>query len=73
MLEVIAVRGPGDVAIVQTATTQVGARPRAVVPVTGAPYLPTAKFDPPAVATAGGRPTAEPGSFEILVVTPAAP
>ena len=71
VLEVIAVRGPGDVAIVQTATTQVGARTGAVDPVTGALYLPTAKFDPP--ATAGGRPTAEPGSFEILVVSPAAP
>jgi hypothetical protein len=57
------------VAVVQTAQTQVGARTGAVDPATGAIYLPTAQFDPP--ATAGGRPTPRPGTFELLVLTPA--
>jgi hypothetical protein len=68
VLEVIAVRGPRDVAIVQTVTTQPGARTGAVDPASGALYLPTAQFQP---AANGGRPTAIPGTFEILVVTPA--
>ena len=69
VLEVIAVRGAHDVAIVQTVTTQVGARTGAVDPASGAVYLPTAQFQP--AATAGGRPTPVPGTFEVLVVTPA--
>jgi hypothetical protein len=68
VLEVVAVHGPHDVAIVQTVQTALGARTGAVDPKTGAIYLPTAKFDPP--PPGGGRPTAEPGTFEILVVTP---
>jgi DNA-binding beta-propeller fold protein YncE len=70
VLEVIAVRGPSDVAVVATVTTQVGARTGAVDPATGALYLPTAQFQPPATP-GGGRPAAIPGTFEILVVTPA--
>jgi DNA-binding beta-propeller fold protein YncE len=70
VLEVIAVRGPSDVAVVATVTTQVGARTGTVDPATGAIYLPTAQFQPPATP-GGGRPTAIPGTFEILVVTPA--
>jgi DNA-binding beta-propeller fold protein YncE len=70
-LYVIAVRGPRDVGVAQTLATRIGARSGAVDPKTGAVYLPTASFDPP--ATAGGRPTPRPGTFEILVVTPAAP
>jgi len=67
VLEVIAVRGPGDLAVVGTIPTQVGAKTGAVDEKTGKLYLPTARYTAPA---AGGRPVAEPGSFEILVVSP---
>ena len=69
VLEVIAAADAKHVAIVQTVTTQVGARTGAVDPASGAVYLPTSQFQPS--AQAGGRPTAAPGTFEILVVTPA--
>jgi YVTN family beta-propeller protein len=67
VLEVIAVRGPDDIAVVQTVQTQVGAKTGALDGQTGKLYLPTARFSVPA---AGGRRVAEPGSFEILVVAP---
>jgi YVTN family beta-propeller protein len=67
VLEVIAVRGPNDVAIIQTVKTQQGARSGAVDPKTGILYLPTARY---VAAAAGGRPTPVPGTFEILVVAP---
>jgi YVTN family beta-propeller protein len=66
-LAVIAVRGPDDVAVVQTLATQPGARTGALDPKTGRIYLPTAKFAP---APSGQRPTMVPGSFEVLVVAP---
>jgi hypothetical protein len=44
----------------------VGARTVALDERTGRLYLPTAKYGPP--ATPGGRPTVEPGSFQVLVV-----
>jgi DNA-binding beta-propeller fold protein YncE len=69
VLEVLAVRGAGDVGVVETVKTQTGARTGAVDPRTGALYLPAARFTP---SPTGGRPVAEPGSFEILVVSPAA-
>jgi YVTN family beta-propeller protein len=68
VMEVIAVRGPSDVAIVQSVPTQIGARGGAVDPSTGKVYLPTARYSLP---PGGGRPVAAPGSFEILVVAPA--
>jgi DNA-binding beta-propeller fold protein YncE len=52
---------------VQTVATLPGARTGAVDPKTGKLYLPTAKFAP---AVGGGRPTAVPGSFELVVVGP---
>jgi hypothetical protein len=67
VLEVIAVRGPRDIKIVQTVQTQVGAKTGAIDLKTGKLYLPTARYTIPAD---GGRPVAEPGSFEILVVAP---
>ncbi|HEY2661835.1 MAG TPA: hypothetical protein VGI79_19095 [Caulobacteraceae bacterium] len=68
ILEVIAVRGAGDVAIVQTLKTQAGARTGALDPKTGAIYFPTAHF----VAAAGAaKPAAAPGTFELLIVSPA--
>ena len=66
VLEVIAVRGPKDVAIVQTATTQIGARTGAVDPATGALYLPTATYQ----KLPNGLINTVPGTFEVLVVTP---
>jgi len=66
-LDVVAIRGAA-VVVVQRLATHVGARSGAVDPKTGAVYLPTAEFDP---SPGGGRPTARPGTFEILVVTPA--
>jgi hypothetical protein len=67
VLEVIAVRGPGDIKIVQTVQTQVGAKTGALDTKIGKLYLPTARYTIPA---GGGRPVADPGSFEILVVAP---
>jgi len=67
VLEVISVRGPGSVTLVQTVPTQLGARTGAVDEKTGRVYLPTAKYVP---STTGGRPTPAPGTFEILVVAP---
>lgn len=69
VLEVIAVSDAKHIAIVQTVTTQVGARTGAVDPATGALYLPTAQFQPPATP-GGGRAAVIPGTFELLVVTP---
>jgi DNA-binding beta-propeller fold protein YncE len=65
VLEVIAVRGPTDVSIIQTVKTQQGARLGAVDLKSGRIYLPTAKY-----AMTDGRPTPTPGTFEILVVAP---
>ncbi len=64
-LAVIALAGPAANTIVETATTQVGARTGAVDPATGRIYLPTARFGPAAGAK---RPPALPGSFEVLVL-----
>jgi len=49
-----------------TVTTQRSARTGAVDPATGKVYLPAARY---AAAVGAGRPQAEPGSFEILVVS----
>jgi YVTN family beta-propeller protein len=65
VLDVVAVRGPTDVALVEAVPTQVGARTGAVDPATGKVYLPTAHYSP---SPTGGRPSADPGSFAILVV-----
>ena len=51
--------------IIDTVPTQVGARTIALDERSGRVYLPTAKFAP---ATAGGRPSRVPGTFQILVV-----
>ena len=66
VLEVIAVRGPHDVAVVQTVPTELGARTGAVDPATGAIYLPTAKYQ----IAPNGLPGIVPGTFEVVVVTP---
>jgi hypothetical protein len=68
VLEVIAVRGPADVAVVQTVKTGPGARTGALDPKTGAIYLPTLRYAP---AVGAAKPAPLPGTFELLVVTPA--
>jgi len=64
-LSVISFAG-GKGVIVDTVPTQVGARTIGLDERTGRLYLPTAKFAAPAMP--GGRPTVEPGSFQVLVV-----
>jgi DNA-binding beta-propeller fold protein YncE len=64
-LSVIKVKGR-TAEIVDTIDTAKGARLGMVDPKTGKVYLPAVKFAPPASGT--GRPTAVPGSFEVLVV-----
>jgi DNA-binding beta-propeller fold protein YncE len=68
VMDIVAVRGPKDVAVVQVVKTQTGARTGAVDPQTGKVYLPAARF---VAAPAGGKPVAQLGTFEILVVAPA--
>jgi YVTN family beta-propeller protein len=68
VMEVVAVRGPADVAVVQNVETRTSARTGAVDPKTGRVYLPSVELAP---AQAGARPQAVPGSFAILVVAPA--
>ncbi|MGI9168908.1 MAG: YncE family protein [Caulobacteraceae bacterium] len=64
-LAVIALAGPRANTVIDTVTTQTGARTGAVDPRTGRIYLPTARFFP---AVAGRRPAPKPGTFEVLVV-----
>jgi outer membrane protein assembly factor BamB len=66
VLNVISVADAADVTIIEKAPTQAGSRSGAVDPANGRVYLPSAKFAPP-VAPAT-RPTAVPGSFQILVL-----
>ncbi len=68
VLDILSLDAPGGVMKVGSVQTEVGARTGALDPGTGAIYLPTAKFAPPAAP--GGRPTPVPGSFHILVVKP---
>jgi DNA-binding beta-propeller fold protein YncE len=58
----------GIARIAQTVVTQRGARTIAEDDRTGTVYLPAAQYEAPKVA--GGRPSAMPGTFEILVVGP---
>jgi hypothetical protein len=59
---------PDRYTVVQTLTTERGARTLALDGQTHRLYLPTAQFGPPAAAGADARPTIVPGTFEILVV-----
>jgi YVTN family beta-propeller protein len=63
--------GPDRYTVVQTLSTQRGARTIALDPATHRLYLPTAQLNPPASATAENphpRPTPIPGTFVVLVV-----
>ncbi|QUD88792.1 YncE family protein [Phenylobacterium montanum] len=66
VLDVVAVKGRKDVAVVAKVTTQPGARTGALDPETGKLYLPTAKY----TLAPGSRPAPTPGTFEVLVVSP---
>ena len=57
-------------AVTQTVQTAKGARTAALDPATGVIYLPSAQYGP--VPAAGGRPPMIPGSFSVIVVSPAA-
>ena len=62
--------GPGDkFEVAETVTTTPGARTMTLDPATGTLYLPAARLGPPPAG--GGRPSIVPGTFELLVLTPA--
>lgn len=68
VLDVLALDGPAGVRKVASVPTATGARTGALDPTDGAIYLPTAEFGPPAMP--GGRPSAKPGTFHVLIVRP---
>lgn len=61
---VLTLISPSEAKVVGTAVTRTGARSLALDAKTGALYLPSAEFTPP--AQPGGRPTAVPGTFRVL-------
>lgn len=67
-LSIIALDGPHGAHVLTAIKTEVGARTGALDPGTGALYLPTARFAPP--AKPGAWPQVLPGSFHILIVRP---
>ena len=68
MLEVLALDGPQGPTHLATVTTEPGARLGALDPATGAIYLPSARFSPPAAPAT--RPSVVAGSFHLLRVQP---
>lgn len=66
VLEILSLDAPGGVGRVATVKTEIGARTGALDPVTGAIFLPTARFGPPVAGVK--RAPALPGSFHIVVV-----
>lgn len=66
-LSAISIADPANLHVVATIPTQVGARTGALDPRTGKLYLPAATMVP---AAGGGRASAKPGSFVVLVVAP---
>lgn len=70
VLDVLSLDGPRGVMRAGNIQTEVGARTGALDPSTGAVYLPTARFTPP--AHPGDRPAAIPGSAHVVVVRPGA-
>lgn len=64
-LAVIALDGPANNTIIDTVTTQRGARTGTVDLKTGKIYLPAAEYEAP---TAGQRPEVKPGTFQVLVL-----
>jgi hypothetical protein len=70
VLEMLSLDAPGGINRIASVKTEMGARTGALDPVTGAIYLPTARYGPLVPGTK--RPPALPGSFHILVVRPVA-
>jgi len=68
-LDIIDASEPGHVRVVGKVETERSARTGMVDPRSGRIYLPAARFDPP--AQPGQRPALQPGSFHLLVVSPA--
>ncbi len=68
-IAIISAAAPGKVAVLGMAPTERGARTGALDPKTGKLYLPAARFQPPAPGERRGK--MEPGSFHIVVVSPA--
>lgn len=66
-LVIVRETSPGKFEIVQTVKTAAGARTMAIDHNTGAIYLPCANMLP--ATRPGGRPTAAPGTFKVVVVT----
>ena len=71
-LAVIKETSPGKFEAVQSVQTAKGARTLALDPLTHTLYLPTAEFRNDPTVAAGGRPTAKPDSFMLVVVSRAA-
>jgi DNA-binding beta-propeller fold protein YncE len=70
VLEVIAARNPGDIRSLGRIPTAVSAKTGALDPRTGKIYLPSAQLLPPEPGAKRGKPI--PGTFEVLVLSPAA-
>ncbi len=68
VLDILSLASSDNITPIDHVVTQAGARTGALDPASGAIYLPTAKFGPP--AKPGGRPVPIAGSFHILVVKP---
>jgi DNA-binding beta-propeller fold protein YncE len=68
-LTVVRESSPGKFEVVQTVKTPRGARTMGIDPTTHTVYLPTAEFGPPAEGQS--RPRPKPGSFMVVVVSPA--
>jgi DNA-binding beta-propeller fold protein YncE len=68
-LAVVSETSPGKFAIVQTVKTKTGARTMGMDSASHRIYLPTAEIE---AANPGGKATAKPGSFMIMVVAPGA-
>jgi DNA-binding beta-propeller fold protein YncE len=65
-LAVIGLAGPAANTVIDTVSTQMGARTGTVDPKTGRIFLPTAEYLPPAAP--GKRPAPKPGTFSVLVL-----
>jgi hypothetical protein len=67
-LAIVSLGNPGSAPVVTQVPTEMGARTGAIDPATGRVFLPTARFGP---GEPGKRPPLVPGSFHVLVFSPA--